>query len=143
MPQFDFTTYSSQIFWFSICFAILYFAMNFVILPRIKNIISERKNLIDSDVLSAEKLDDQITEIQTKTDILRKEANKKYQSKLEESTRDAMKQREKMIEEFKTKIDDISKKSRLELKSFVEKSNTQSESVIQSLVQTIKAKIFS
>lgn len=143
MPQFDFTTYSSQIFWFSICFALLYLTMHCVVLPRIRNIISERKNVIDSDVTSAEELDSQITVIRVKTDILRKDAAQKYQAKLEETTREAMKQREKMIEELKEKIDDISKKSRQELKSFVEKSQAQSESAIQNLVQTIKAKIFS
>jgi F-type H+-transporting ATPase subunit b len=143
MPQFDFTTYSSQIFWFSICFAALYLAMHCVVLPRITSIIINRKNVIEGDLLLAEELDKKMTSIRVKTDSLRQEAGQKYQSQLEEAAKKAAKQREKSIEELKEKFDEITHKSRQELKNFIEKSQVKNEAAAQNLVQIIKEKIFS
>ncbi len=142
MPQFDFTTYSSQIFWFILCFAALYCAMHFVVLPRIRTILSARKNVIDADLSTAEMLDKKINKLRLKTDDLRREATQKYQYKLEEAVKSAAKQREKSIEELKEKFEQITNKSRQELKSFVKKSCSKSDLAIQNLVETIKAKIF-
>ncbi len=142
MPQFDFTTYSSQIFWFAICFAALYLSMHFIVLPRIRDIIGARKKVVDTDLSSAEELDAKIAILQNKTDSLRKEAGQKYQSQLEEASKNALKQREKNIEELKVKIDDIALKSRQEIKNFIEQSQVKSQSAIENLIQTIKAKIF-
>ena len=141
MPQFDFTTYSSQLFWFLICFAILYLAVSTIILPRIREIIAVRKNLIDSDNSATRQLDLQIEELHSKTMVLRQEAHQKYQVQIEEVSRNAMKQREKSLEELKEKIEVMTKKSQNELKSFVENSKSQSAQAIQNLVQTIKTKI--
>lgn len=141
MPQLDLTTYSSQIFWFTICFAILYFFASKIILPRIHAILKDRKAVIDADLSAAAKLDDEIHGIQIKTDILRKDANKQYQLKLEEVAKEAAKQREKMIEELKEKFDQITQKSRQELRDFIEKSHTQSELAVKDLVQKITEKL--
>jgi len=141
MPQFDFTTYSSQIFWFSLCFATLYATMYFTILPRIRNIISERKNIIDADLTSAKALNEKISELDLKTTELRRDAGYKYQSFIDEAERNAAKTREKNIEELKEKIDNLTKKSREEIKDFIAKSQAKHDSIIQDLVQTIKAKI--
>ena len=78
MPQFDFSTYSSQIFWFSICFAILYFFASKIILPRIRDILGDRKVVIDTDISYAKNLEDQIADLQLKSDTLRKSANQEY-----------------------------------------------------------------
>lgn len=141
MPQFDFTTYSSQIFWLLLCFTTLYLTLHFVILPRIHGIIAARKNVIDSDNSAATKLDEQIDEIHSKTEKLRQEASDKYQLKLDEVSKQALKEREKSVEELKEKIDSITKKSRGELKLFVEQANAKSAKAAEALVQTIKAKI--
>jgi len=143
MPQFDFTTYSSQIFWFCICFATLYLTMHFVVLPRITSIINARKKLVDADTLAANELDHKITELQTRTDYLRKEASQKYHAQLEEAAKNSAKQREKSLEDLKEKVDSMTLKSRQELKNFVANSQNKSESAIQTLVQSIKTKIFS
>jgi F-type H+-transporting ATPase subunit b len=65
MPQFDFTTYSSQIFWFSICFAILYLAVYFIITPRVQEIFDNRKKIIDGDLSSASKINHEIDSLHT------------------------------------------------------------------------------
>ena len=142
MPQLDFTTYSSQIFWFSICFALLYFFVGKIILPRIYNIINERKTAVDSDLALAKDLDNRLENIQSKTNSLRDNASKGYNSKLEEASKTAIKERDRMVEELKEKLDQSAQKSRQEIKSFIEQSKTKSDATVIALVQSMKEKIF-
>jgi F-type H+-transporting ATPase subunit b len=141
MPQFDLTHYGSQIFWFSLCFAILYFFVSAIILPRITSILQNRKNVINADLSSADALDKKIDQLQIETENLRKEAAQKYQVRLEEVAKNAAKQREKMIEEFKEKFEKITHNSRQELRKFIEQSNSQSEFLATDLAQKITAKL--
>lgn len=143
MPQLDLTTYSSQIFWFVLCFIALYLASWRVILPRIGSIIQKRKSIIDADLSLAKELDDKIYAIESATAELRKEATKKYQQQLEEAAKTATKQREKMIEDLKSKIDQDLQKSHQQLKDLIEKSRLESQAVIQNLTRQIAAKLLS
>src|SRR3989338_3733239 len=103
MPQFDFTTYSSQIFWFLLCFITLYLTTYFVILPRIRDIIAKRRETVDSDILSAKTFDVQIQKIQGQTKKIHKEAQEKKQTRIEKIPRNQAKEPEKSIEELKEK----------------------------------------
>lgn len=141
MPQFDFTTFTSQIFWFAICFATLYIAASKIILPRITNIVSARKNTVDSDKNLAFKLDEEIEKLNSKSLELRQNSASSYQIKIEGALKDSAKEREKNIEELKNKIEEMNKKSRQDLQNFLENSKTQSVKLIQDLTQKIKAKI--
>ncbi|MDA0617633.1 MAG: hypothetical protein O3A66_02815 [Proteobacteria bacterium] len=42
MPQFDFSTYSSQIFWLLFCFGVFYTYVRFFFLPKLDGILSKR-----------------------------------------------------------------------------------------------------
>lgn len=141
MPQLDTTQYGAQIFWFLLCFATLYIFASRVILPRIRNILKERKNVIDADLSLAAELDDKIYHLHQKTDALRKDATQQYQTKLEEVAKNAAANREKLIEELKAKIEQITEKSRRELKDFIAKSRADSEVAIKNLSQKIKEKL--
>jgi len=142
MPQLDTSQYGSQLFWFFLCFAVLYIFASRIILPRIRNILNERKNVIDADLSSAASLDDKIYALQNKTDALRKDASQKYQIKLEEVAKDASAKREKMLSDLKEKIEQITEKSRSELKDFIAKSRAESDVAIKNLSQKIKEKLF-
>lgn len=142
MPQLDTAQYGSQLFWFFLCFAALYIFASRIILPRIRNILSERKSVIDADLSSASDLDDKIYALQNKTDALKKDANQKYQTKLEEVAKEASAKREKMLSELKEKIEQITEKSRSELKDFITKSKGESDVAIKNLSQKIKEKLF-
>ena len=56
MPQFDFTTFSSQITWLIITFGILYFVLWKFILPKIENTLSNRHNRIADDLDTASRM---------------------------------------------------------------------------------------
>jgi len=56
MPQFDPTSFPSQLFWLAITFVALYVLMSKVALPRIGDILEERQKRISDDLDMAERL---------------------------------------------------------------------------------------
>ncbi|MBF0095063.1 MAG: F0F1 ATP synthase subunit B' [Alphaproteobacteria bacterium] len=49
MPQFDPSSFPSQLFWLAVCFAVLYALMSRVALPRIAEVLTERQRRVDND----------------------------------------------------------------------------------------------
>jgi F-type H+-transporting ATPase subunit b len=141
MPQFDFTTYLSQLFWFSICFAILYFFVAFIILPRIKAIISARFNIIDTDNSIALELENNSKSINKEAEITLQKANAEYISKIDEITKISLENRDKSLEKLKKEIDIKVQNSRQEIKKFIENSQNNNFKIINELEQLIKNKI--
>lgn len=58
-PPFNPQTFASQIFWFVICFALLYVLMSRVALPRVGAIVNARAGKIADDLAGAQKLKDE------------------------------------------------------------------------------------
>jgi F-type H+-transporting ATPase subunit b len=50
MPQLNFHSFPTQIFWLVVTFAVLYWLMAKLALPRIERIVEERRNRIESDL---------------------------------------------------------------------------------------------
>ena len=141
MPQLDFTTYSSQIFWFILCFSILYLSTHFIILPRVRSILSKRHDLIENDKNLAEEINQQIDLINNEGQENLQKANLEYLQKIEEITKKSHQERDKSMTELKHKIELKVKESRDEIKKFVDDSKASNTKIIQDLVQIIKNKI--
>ena len=56
LPQFDPSTYPSQIFWLVVCFVILYVYFSSRVLPDLSGILENRRNQITGDLETAERL---------------------------------------------------------------------------------------
>lgn len=56
MPQFDPTTFPTQLFWLALTFIVLYAVMVRVALPRVTGVLDARRSKIDHDLEAAEKL---------------------------------------------------------------------------------------
>ena len=143
MPQFDFTTYHSQIFWFLICFTMLYLSVALVILPRGGGIIEARKTVVNSGKNSAKKLEKQVEDLDQKANQIKAEASDKYDSKLEEVSKNIVKERDLVLTSLKADLDEKAKKSRQEIKTFVSQSEDRISQAISSISQNIKSKILS
>lgn len=52
-PPFDPTTFASQLFWFVLTFAALYFVVSRFVIPRVGGVIAKRESAIKSDVDAA------------------------------------------------------------------------------------------
>ena len=57
-PPFNSETFASQLLWFAIAFALLYFLMSRVALPRVGGIVAARADRIAADLAAAQKLKD-------------------------------------------------------------------------------------
>lgn len=111
-------------------------------MPRITNIINDRKNLIDADVSMARELELKVADIEIKTEELRRSATATYQNKLDNASKNSQKEREELVEKLKEKLNHDAKESRQKLRDFVANSKAGNENLIKNLVQTIKEKIF-
>ena len=58
MPQFNVSSFPSQIFWLVVSFAVLYFLMATLVLPRIGKIVEGREGKIQADLDAAQKAND-------------------------------------------------------------------------------------
>ncbi|MEQ8587868.1 MAG: F0F1 ATP synthase subunit B' [Thalassobaculaceae bacterium] len=56
LPQLDVSTYPTQIFWLFVSFALLYFVMSKVAIPRIADVLEERQERIEDDIETADRL---------------------------------------------------------------------------------------
>ncbi|AHC73413.1 H+-transporting two-sector ATPase, B/B' subunit [Candidatus Endolissoclinum faulkneri L5] len=66
LPQFDTSTYSSQIFWLIISFLLFYFIMSTKAIPRIAFVLRERQKRIEGDINKANSLREEADEIRIK-----------------------------------------------------------------------------
>jgi len=79
MPQLDFSTYSSQLFWLGVSFAILFLLMWKVAIPRVGEVIEAREQKIRADLERAEQLQAEIAQTQEAVDAALAEARSEAQ----------------------------------------------------------------
>lgn len=91
-PPFDATTFTSQLFWLIISFALLYILMSRIILPRVGGMIEQRKSRIATDLDEAGRLnaeaDQALAEMEKRVASARADARSKA-----DETRTAIKAR--------------------------------------------------
>ncbi len=114
LPQFDPTWFASQVFWLAVAFAILYVVFAKKTLPDISGVIENRKNHIQSDLETAEKLT-------SEADLV----HDAYHANLEKSQSDASEAIQKVDTEMKAKaaeaFDDYRARSEKEIQAVVER----------------------
>ncbi len=142
MPQFDVIHYSGQIFWFSLCFITLYFFMSRVILPRVRNILAERKIVINNDLSSAKELEDKRRDLSVKADELMINADLRYIKAIEDANKKAQKFKEVALEEFKNNAEAMVKKSQGEINQMLASLDDKRQKAADGLAQAIKDKVF-
>jgi F-type H+-transporting ATPase subunit b len=100
MPQFDFATFPSQIFWLLICFAALYFLLARTAIPKIGAVLEARQRKIDDDLERATELELQAKEAlvayEAELDAARDEAQSAIRQATEEMAADAEQHHQKL-----------------------------------------------
>jgi F-type H+-transporting ATPase subunit b len=142
MPQFDPSSFSSQLFWFALCFSALYFAMSRVFLPRIRQIIKTRKEDIGNNDNKTAKLRNDIEEINSTTKELRESAAAEYKIAVEKSVKEATNQKQQQLENLKLKISTLIENSKLEIEQFKVKTQNENAELIENLATQIENKLF-
>jgi len=142
MPQFDFATFSEQIFWLLICFFVLYFSVSRIVLPRIAAILKDRDQRIQSDNDSANKLQSQIDEINEVAEALREKSKSSYNEAIEDAVRKSVLDREKAVNKAKKEIEELAIKSEKKITDFITKSKKDYNATAKKVADMLVKKIF-
>lgn len=104
MPQLDFDTWPSQIFWLVVAMVVLYLLMSRVALPRISSVIEERHDAIESDLDRAAEYTRKAEEAEAAYELALKEARTKAQEIAAQTRAGIQKQVEAAIAEADGRI---------------------------------------
>ena len=63
MPQLDFSTFPNQAFWLVVTLLCLFMMVRLLIIPRMDNILANRRKVIEEDLVGAEKFRDAAEEL--------------------------------------------------------------------------------
>lgn len=115
LPQFDVTTFASQLFWLLIMSVILYVFFAKKALPTISKVMDERKNTIQSDLETADRLSVDIDRTRTSYEDAMQEAQNNSRNEILDAESSMRAEAEKQANEFKeysaTKITDLEKRA--------------------------------
>lgn len=112
MPQLDTSTYISQIFWLITSFFSLWFVMAWFIVPKIEDIIKQRRQKIDGYIQKAENINQQALQ-----------SLEKYQQALDKAKKEA----EAAIAQNRTELDNTIKTKKKEIDELLSKKIAESE----------------
>jgi F-type H+-transporting ATPase subunit b len=142
MPQFDPSSFSSQLFWLAICFGLIYFSMSKIFLPRIRDILKDRHNEINSSESVALRLQDQIDEIETASKNLRNTSTSQYKLAIDQSAKEAAIHKEQGLIKLKSETLKMVEESRLEIEKLKQESQADCQKTINELAEVISNKFF-
>jgi len=106
LPQLDFTTYPSLIFWSILSLLCLYLVMSFVITPKISSVINDREQYLQNDLIKAKALkkesDENLEKVNAQLDKTKIEAK----SIIEKAVSDSKINSEKVLKNINFKLDE-------------------------------------
>ena len=104
MPQLDFATYPSQLFWLFVFFTLLYLILAYVATPKITKVMEDRaktlQNLSDKAHSYRDKAEDLLTEYESTLEQARSEARHRYKSMVDQVNLDFTKRQKEIIEKM-------------------------------------------
>jgi len=114
MPQFDFATFPSQIFWLLISFAALYFLLARTALPKIGAVLEARQRKMDDDLERATELELQAKEAliayEAELDAAREQAQSAIRQATDEMAADAERQQQKLAAKLTADVEAAEKR---------------------------------
>lgn len=131
MPQLDFTTYSSQIFWLIVSFIFLFGFTSGYFLPKFYNLMSNRKIALDGDSLKIDKIKKDIQDLVNQRN---KQINDVHEQ-VEYMIKNSVDRINNINDEYENKIDIKAESTKRNLK---ESLNKQKIEILQSLEVSIE-----
>jgi len=126
MPQFDISTYSSQIFWLIFCFGLTFLGISQLVLPGYKKILEQRVNLLEDKIKNAVHLQKEIVRLKT----LRIEQLEKIQAETQENIKNI---ESRILEEQKLLFQELQANYDLKLRQLNESVRGQRTLLLQNL----------
>ena len=117
LPQLDFTTYTSQIFWMFVAFIILYVNFSKKTLPEISGAVETRRDKVEGDLDNAKDLKEQADKVHAE-----------YEQALQAA-------RAKASDTFKTVEDEIKANNNARLNAFKDRANKLTQDTEASIIK--------
>ena len=142
LPQLDFTTYPSLIFWSILSLIILYLVISFLIMPKISLILNNREQNIQNNLMKAKSIKEESDSIIEKLYKEQDEARKKARDMLDltiiQSKSENENKQNEMTNKMNIKIDNartsLNKEKNLKLLQLLENANAYSEMIISKVI---------
>ena len=133
MPQLDFSTFLPQIFWLFISLSFLYIVLSRYALPRVSDVIEERKDIIAQDIDSAKEFSEESKKTTEELNLKLSEAKVSSQNLINKSLQDIKEDNEikksSLIKELNNKISE----AEIEIKEKKENALDEISSISESL----------
>ncbi len=133
LPQFDISTFPSQLFWLAVSFVFLYVFFSKKILPDLSSTIENRRSQVDSDYETAKKFKEEAESVQAK-----------YEQNLEQAKADAAKAFAMVQDKMKQKAEKQAADFRKNVESdtlALEKSITKAKAEAMQSMNMIAAEV--
>ena len=142
LPQLDFSTYPSLIFWSIISLIALYLVMSLLITPRISNIFNNREQNIQNNLIKAKSIKEESDLIIKKLLNEQEDARSKARKLIEESINETKVIIEKKESEISIKLNNkisetmtnLEKQKEIKIKELLENVSMISQMIIKKIV---------
>ena len=133
MPQLDFSTFLPQIFWLFISLSFLYIVLSRYALPRVSDVIEERKDIIAQDIDSAKKYSEESEKAIEDLNLKLSEAKTSSQNLINKSIQDIKEDSEIKKSSLIKKINNEISEAEGEIKEKKETALAEISSISESL----------
>ena len=133
MPQLDFSTFLPQIFWLFISLSFLYIVLSRYALPRVSDVIEERKDIIAQDIDSAKEYSEESEKSIEELNLKLSEAKTSSQNLINKSIQDIKEDSEIKKSSLIKKINNEISEAEGEIKEKKETALAEISSISESL----------
>ena len=126
MPQLDFTTFLPQLFWLFISLSILYIMLSRIALPRISDVIEERKDTITDDL-------DEAKALSLEAEGVVKDLRAKLEEAKVQSQKNLMSERQKNMEKISIRRNEFEEKVSKDIASSEKDINKSKETALKDI----------
>ena len=133
MPQLDFSTFLPQIFWLFISLSFLYIVLSRYALPRVSDVIEERKDIIAQDIDSAKEYSEESEKAIQELNLKLSEAKTSSQNLINKSLQDIKEDSEIKKSSLIKEINDEISEAEGEIKEKKETALAEISSISESL----------
>ena len=141
MPQLDFSTFPNQIFWLVVFCVVLFVIVKIFIIPRMEDIFSNRRKVIDGNVAKAEEIRLRVSEIERQISDELQRAKSQCDDIMNNSGNNIKEQLTVALEDSKMATSELIKEAEGRLKELRDGSEAAIEKISNELVTEIMSKI--
>ena len=141
MPQLDFSTFLPQIFWLFISLSFLYIVLSRYALPRVSDVIEERKDIIAQDIDSAKEYSEESEKAIEELNLKLSEAKTSSQNLINKSLQDIKEDNEikksSLIKEINNEILEAESKIKEKKETALDEVSSISETLAIEMLENL------